>query len=446
VSTYERASVRAPAHPRPEARAVAEPPERTADPGAAAAIRWRWVAIAVFSLSAVLNYLDRQLLAAVAPSVMSEYGLTFADYGTLLAAFSMTYLLMAPLAGLIVDRIGLHVSSIVAVGLWSLTSIATGMTSTFGGILACRMGLGFSEAAGIPSSSKASATYLHSREQGLGIAVQSGGITVGTIAAPLLVAALAPSYGWRAVFVVCGIAGLLWLPLWWFTARRIPARAAVSSAAETVSVAAVLRDPRLWGILAANALIMTIHSLWLNWTTVYLVQAHQLTQTDANRYFAWIPPIFATLGGLFGAWLTLRLTAAKLAPLKARLRVCTVVAPVLFVTAAVPLMQSPALAAFAISVSIFACMTMLNNLHIIPIDLFGSERAAFTSALLMASYALIQMVLSPAMGAVVDRYGFGVLCMTVSLCPIVGVVILRMIVSSAPRSPRSQPESGVAPA
>src|SRR5690242_2097883 len=68
---------------------------------------WRWLVILIFGLSSVLNYLDRQLLAAVAPTLRQEFGLSNAEYGMLLSAFSITYMLMSPLAGLFVDRVGL---------------------------------------------------------------------------------------------------------------------------------------------------------------------------------------------------------------------------------------------------------------------------------------------------------------------------------------------------
>jgi len=390
-----------------------------------AATRWRWVAIGVFVLSASLNYLDRQLLAAAAPSVMSEFRLNNVSYGLLLSAFSLTYLFVVPFAGLLIDRVGLHASTMIAVGAWSLVSAGTGLTSTFRGLLTCRMGLGIAEAAGIPSSSKATAMYLKPKELGLGIAVQAIGVSIGMISAPLVVAAVVPRFGWRAAFVVCGMVGLAWVPLWRFTSRRIPARANDSSA-PAMAVRELMRDRRLWGILAANTLIMTVHSMWMNWTTVYLVQVHRLTPTEANRYFAWIPPIFATLGGLVGASLVLRSAGRGQTPFAARLRMCTLVAPFLLVTAVVPLMGSPALAAAAISASFFACMMMLSNLHAIPIDLFGVGRSAYTAGLLACSYALMQMVLSPAMGAIADAYGFRVLCVIVSVLPLIASFILRV--------------------
>lgn len=386
---------------------------------------WRWAAVAAFVLFSALNFLDRQLLAAVAPMLMTEFGLTNAGYGTVLAAFSFTYMFVAPAAGMLIDRVGLTKGALFSMGTWSIVGAMTGLTTGFASLVACRMALGATEAAGIPCSSKGTAVYLPPREQGFGLAVQTIGVTVGIMAAPLLVAVIAPQYGWRATFVVCGILGLLWLPLWIVLSRKVPAHEAANVNRAALTVRQVLADRRLWAILGANVLIMVVHSMWMNWTTVYFVQVHQLTQTEANLYFAWIPPLFATLGGLFGAWLTLRSTSAGMTAAAARLRVCARFAPLLLVTALVPLMPTPLLAAVAISASFFLVMTILNNLHVLPIDLFGPGRAALTSALLASSYAMMQVFLSPAMGAIVDSFGFPVLCVAVSVLPALGVLLLR---------------------
>jgi len=394
----------------------------------AAPANWRWVTVGVFVVFSALNYLDRQILAAVAPSVIAEFHLSNAAYGTLLAAFSLTYLCVAPLAGLLVDYVGLNWGAALAVGAWSAVTAATGFTSSFRGLVLARMGLGVAEAAGLPCASKANAAYLKPSEFGLGIAVHNSAMTLGIVVAPLLVATIAPRYGWRAAFMICGLGSFLWVPLWWFFARNRQA-ARVEAPSARLDVRAVIRDRRLWGILAANTLIMTVHSLWMNWTTIYFVRMYHLTQAQANQYFAWIPPIFASLGGLFGASLALRWSNAGRRPLAARMRACLMFAPCLLVTAFVPLMPSPAWAAAAISLSFFLVLTILVNLHSMTIDLFGASHAAFTTALLVSSYALMQMALSPAMGALADGVGFGGLCVAVSVFPLAAALILRATVS-----------------
>src|SRR4029077_12004143 len=137
--------------------------------------------------------------------------------------------------------------------------------------------------------------------------------------APPVATYLAVRSGWRASFVVTGVLGLVWIPVWNWTARR----AHTAPVARVVPGAGLglLGDRRLWAFVAANALSMVGYSLWSNWTTLYLVEVQRLTLVDA-AWYAWIPPVFAALGGMAGGWLSLRLVDRGMAPLPARFRVC----------------------------------------------------------------------------------------------------------------------------
>jgi ACS family hexuronate transporter-like MFS transporter len=172
------------------------------------AISWRWFAVSVFIVINVLNFLDRQVLAALAPTLKNEFHLSNAMFGTLISAFALVYAVSTPFAGIFVDRVGLSRGAVTAVGEWSVASVLTGFASSFRGLFLCRAALGFGEAGALPLLSKANATYLPAAEWGLASAAGSMAITVGAVTAPLLVAAISPRYGWRFVFVVCGALGL----------------------------------------------------------------------------------------------------------------------------------------------------------------------------------------------------------------------------------------------
>jgi len=385
----------------------------------------RWLAIGVFVLSSTLNYLDRQLLAALAPTIMSEFRLSNFQYGQIHSVFSLVYALMAPLAGAFVDRVGLNVGMSVSVILWSLAGMATGLTHRLSGLLGCRTALGIAESAGIPGYGKANAMYLESRELALGTAFNQIGISLGMFAAPLMVAALAPRYGWRSNFVFAGGLGFVWVPLWLLTSRNVPA----VSAAETKkppSIRDLLHDRRLWGLMLATVFLMALYTLWSNWTTLYFVHEWRLTQDDANRQFAWIPPIFATLGGFFGGWLAYRSIRGGAGAPAARMRICWMSAVILLATAAIPFMPNPTWATAAICLSFFWSLAGSTNLYALPIDLFGPARAAFGVSALTFAYGLMQTFLSPAIGAMVDHLGFPAVCISMSLLPLAGVWILRV--------------------
>jgi ACS family hexuronate transporter-like MFS transporter len=390
--------------------------------GTADAARFRWLVLAVFVLSSAINYLDRQTLATLAPVLRTEFQLSNAEYGLILTAFSLTYAVAAPFAGMLIDRIGLNRAITLAVGVWSCAGIATGFTRGLGSLVGCRAALGVAEAAGIPGAGKAIHQYLRPAERALGNAINQAGVSLGMILAPPVATYLAVRAGWRQAFVITGILGLLWIPVWHWTSRRASAAPAPKLAGS--AGAEMLHDRRLWAFVAANALSMVGYSLWTNWTTLFLVEAHRLTLVQA-AWYAWIPPVFAAAGGAAGGWLSLRLMDRGVAALPARFRVCLAAAVVSLATAAIPLAPSALWASAGISLSIFAVAAFSVNMYTMPLDAFGGARAGFAVSILVASYGGVQALVSPAFGRVIDLYGYAPLAVTAALTPLAACAVLR---------------------
>jgi ACS family hexuronate transporter-like MFS transporter len=385
------------------------------------AARFRWLVLAVFVLSSAVNYLDRQSLATLAPLVRAEFHLSNTQYGLILTAFSITYMASAPFAGMLIDGIGLNRAISLAVGLWSCAGISTGFTRGLGGLVGCRAVLGIGEAAGVPASGKAIHQYLRPAERALGNALSQAGLSLGMILAPPIATWLAVRGGWRQAFVVTGALGLAWIPLWNWAARWTSPPGPAETGRKACPT--VLRDRRLWAFVAANALGMIGYSLWTNWTTLYLVEAHGLTLVEA-AWYAWIPPLAAMLGGFAGGWLSLRLMKRGLAAVAARFRVCLAASVVALATAAIPAAPTPAWASAGISLSIFAVAAFSVNMYTLPLDVFGGARAAFAVSLLVASYGGLQALISPAFGKVIDVYGYAPLAMAASLAPLAACAVL----------------------
>ncbi|HSW49432.1 MAG TPA: MFS transporter, partial [Bryobacteraceae bacterium] len=263
----------------------------------------RWVVIGVFVLSSALNYLDRQILAALAPLLREEFHLSSAGYGWVLAAFSIAYAACSPLAGLLIDRFGLNRGISVGVGLWSLAGVATGFVRSLPELVACRAVLGAAESSGVPAVGKALHKYLPAKERALGNALSQIGLSLGSILAPPLATLLALRYGWRSAFVLTGLLGFGWIPLWRWVSRKAPE--VEPSGVRVKALRPLLADRRLWGFVAANIVSMPVYTLWTNWTTLYLKDVQGLTLVKANLLVP-VPNFFAYAGGLAGGWLSLR--------------------------------------------------------------------------------------------------------------------------------------------
>jgi ACS family hexuronate transporter-like MFS transporter len=384
----------------------------------------RWLVIGIFFLSSSINYLDRQSLATLAPLFRAEFHLNNADYGWILAAFSITYATTAPFAGLLIDRIGLNRGITLTIGLWSLAGMATGLTRGLEGLIACRTWLGFAEAGGIPAAAKAMHEYLAPAERALGNGFNQAAVFLGAILAPPVATWLAVRYHWRAAFMVTGFAGLLWIPLWNSVARGAPPveRSKIEPLSNSLEI---LREPRMWGFIAANALSMVTYSLWSNWTTLYLVEVSKLTFVQA-AYFAWLPPLAAMLGGFAGGWLSFRWTQTGSDPLMARARVCFWCAVAGLVAITVPFASSATRAVAGISCSILAVSAFSVNIYTMPLDVYEGARAAFAVSLLVSAYGAMQAVASPALGAIIDRYGYVPVCAVASVTSIAAYGILRV--------------------
>ena len=384
--------------------------------------RFRWIALAVFVLSTAINYLDRQTLATLAPAICAEFHLSDTQYGLILSAFSITYAMSAPLAGMLIDRVGLNLGIGMAVGLWSCAGIATGFTRGLGGLVGCRAALGVAEAGGIPGAGKAIHQYLKPGERAVGNAVNQAGVSLGAMLAPAVATWLWIQFGWRRAFVATGLLGLAWIPVWNWTARRASASAPPKS--PPGAGAAMLRDRRLWAFVAANALAMTGYSLWTNWTTKYLVTARHLTLLQ-SAWYAWIPPLAALLGGFAGGALSLRLIERGVPAPAARFRACLAAAALALVAAAIPAAPTAAWATAGISLSFAAVSAFSVNMYTLPLDVFGGARAAFAVSILVASYGAAQALVSPAFGRVVELYGYAPLMIVAAVTPMAACAVLR---------------------
>lgn len=384
--------------------------------------RARWFAVSVFALASTWNYLDRLILSAAAPRIKTEFHLNNAEFGWLISAFSLAYAAASPVAGWFLDRAGLEIGIVAAVALWSVAAAVCGWTRSFGQLLGARVALGGFESAGVPAAGKLNAIYLEPKNRAIGAAFTQVGLSIGGVAAPLLVAAMP---GWRQPFFVCAALGLLWIPLWMATRRSVAPFEAVNPQLHAAGFS-MLADRRLLLLAAANILWMVIYSLWSNWTTIFLTQKYALTTEAANR-FAWVPPVASTLGGFAGGWLSKRAMAGGMKNVAARNRAILVSAIGCFSTVLAPLCPTPAAATAAIACSYFWVTAGSVNLYTIPLDIWGGEQAGSAISALVFAYGLLQTGVSPLIGALVDRFGFQPVCWMAALPPIAGWLLLRRL-------------------
>lgn len=387
----------------------------------------RWIAVTIFLLSSVLNYLDRFILATMADiwRTRPEFPFSYADYGATVSVFGLTYAIAAPFMGLLIDRIGLNKGISISVALWSLVSLAHGLVHDFHGLLICRGALGAVEASGISAAGKVGGMYLKPHERALGTAMSQLGLSLGAGLAPAFTVYFAYQHNWRWAFYAAGILGLLWIPLWLGTSKAIPPAVQPVIAEEAkLKASGMLADPRFWALMLANGLSMTFYSLWTNWAPVYLVKVFHMTPTEASHY-SWAVPFCGYLGALLGGFLSWRFIRHQgRTPVEARKRVCFLAAVILLFSAFIPLLPSPLLATAGMSLSYFWISAWSTNLYTLPVDIYGAQRAAFGVSGLVFAYGAMQAIVSRPLGRVIEQYGFQPVLLAFALLPLTAYVVL----------------------
>lgn len=395
----------------------------------------RWVAIAVFICASILNYLDRQILATMVDiwRARPEFPFTYDDYGLLLSVFSIAYAASALFVGWFVDRVGLNRGAAWAVALWAAASFGTGASHSVRELLVWRALLGVSEAGAIAAVTKAIALYLLPRERAVGQATSQLGLSLGAGLAPAFAVYFSYRYSWHWAFYAAGLLSLAWIPVWLLTARSIPA--AAESGSREVSGATghsfhLLRDPKLWALMIANMLGMTVYSLWANWAPTFLVRVHHLTPREASHY-TWIVPMAGYLGGLLGGAISWLLVRTGRSPVAARKRASLVSTALALVTFAVPLLPGPALATAGMSLSFFSICAWSVNHYTLPIDIYGASKAAFGGASLVFAYGVMQSCVSRPLASVIERYGFAPVCFVFAFLPLAAYLLVHVLIADS---------------
>jgi sugar phosphate permease len=392
----------------------------------------RWVAITIFVFSAVLNYLDRQVLATMVDIWRSrpEFAFSYEDYGLVLSVFSLAYALAAPFMGWFLDRAGLNRGISISVAVWAAASIATGFAHSVGFLLVCRAILGIAEASGVSAVGKAVGMYLRPPERAVGTAMGQLGLSLGAGLAPHFAVYFSYQYSWRFCFYAVGILSLLWIPIWLFTSKTIRPISEGGAGGHKFS-GDIIRDPRIWAMVFCNSTAMTIYSLWTNWTPTYLVKVHHLAPSQARNY-SWIVPICGYLGALLGGTISWRLIRAGFEPVEARKRVCLLASIALVSTIGIPLLPTPALATLGMSISYFSIAAWSANMYTIPVDIFGAERAAFGIAALLLAYGGMQAILSRPLGQIIEQRGFFPICAAFAFLPLIAQIVMQKFIRTHP--------------
>ena len=359
---------------------------------AAAATSWQmWVPCIGMALCSWLSFVDRQVLAILAPTILADTGLTPQNFTDAASFFFLAYTLSNPVWGSALDFVGLRVGMLMAVGIWTLASMSHAWMATFVGFAVARAVLGFGEGATFPGGLRTAVESLPASMRARGIALSFSGGTIGAVMMPLLLGPLAIQYGWRVAFMATGALGVVWLLIWTAIARPPYLPASPPRAAKMTWPN--LMEPRVWALVFSYALPAISPGPILTIVALYLNQRLQLTQADVNG-LVWIPPLTWGIGYFFWGWAADRYAANNPRPVGMflLLTVASLTLGITTWTSSVPL--AIALISFSTFIGGGFQMVALK----VGSYAFPREQAAMMSGIASGSWSLVNFVLLRAIG------------------------------------------------
>ncbi|HEU4408701.1 MAG TPA: MFS transporter [Polyangiaceae bacterium] len=260
-----------------------------------------WAVAAMVTLMLSISYLDRQVLSVLSPKVIAALGLTNTEYGLLGSAFSLAYLMGAPVAGFGLDRVGARRGLAVALLVWSAVSASHTLMAGFWSLLALRVALGLAEAPSFPGAVQSIHRAMPSggaRMRAVGLLYT--GSSLGAVSAPLVANAFDRAFGWRFAFFGSALVGLLWLPFW-LAVSGGRARRALEAPPGPRAARVTMREVWSYGAVR-RAFVATftfgpVIGFALTWLTKFLADTHGLTPRQAAPYLI-LPPLCFDLGAV----------------------------------------------------------------------------------------------------------------------------------------------------
>jgi len=392
-------------------------------------LRW-WIVVLVF-LAAVLNYVDRQTLSTLAPTIQADLKMDDREYANVVNLFLVAYTVAYLISGKLVDRLGTRTGTAIFVIWWSLANIATAWAQGVRSMGSCRFMLGLGEAGIWPAASKAVSEWFPARERALAIGLYTMGATIGATIAPYIVIRLASfdyatklpwiesvfhhGTGWRMSFIITGLVGFLWI-IPWFAFYRKPRENKLLSPSELELIEdgepppeenakgwswyKVLTFRPVWLLLFGRLITDPVWYFYQFWFAKYLSADHGLNQDQLT--ITWVVYAAAGVGSLAGGWLSGLLVKKGSSPVNARLWImlgaaCLMpVSPFIAKATGMPVMIT------LTAVAVFASLAWLINISAIVVDVVPKHSVGTVFSVVAAGSTLGGIAMNMIVAAMVS--------------------------------------------
>ncbi len=276
---------------------------------------YRWVICALLFFATTVNYVDRQVIGILAPTLQRELHWSDIDYSNIVLAFQLAYAIGLLFVGRLIDWLGTKVGYALALIVWSFAAIGHAGVRSVIGFASARFALGLGESANFPAAIKSTAEWFPKKERALATGIFNSGANVGALVAPLAVPWLTLTWGWQAAFIATGALGLVWIAFW-IPMYAAPDRHRRVSAAELAYIQSdpadatasmpwrkVLGYREAWAFAIAKFMTDPVWWLYLFWGADFLNRNYGVS---LGRVGLPLVVIYqgATVGSIGGGWLS----------------------------------------------------------------------------------------------------------------------------------------------
>ncbi|GDX45275.1 hexuronate transporter [Bacteroidota bacterium] len=247
----------------------------------------RWIVVALLFFATTINYIDRQVIGLLKPTLELEFGWSEQDYANIVMAFTAAYALGLLVFGRIIDRIGTKMGFSISIIFWSIAACLHGVVKTTFGFGVARAALGLGESGNFPAAIKTVAEWFPKKERALATGIFNSGANIGAVFAPILVPTILALYGWQEAFIITGAIGFVWL-IFWLYYYEIPNRHKKVTEAELAHIHSDNEEdtsnekPLAWGTLFR-----------VRQTYVFII-GKLLTDPIWWFFLFWLPSYFST--------------------------------------------------------------------------------------------------------------------------------------------------------
>ncbi len=360
--------------------AAVESLESIAPPG----FGYRWTICALLFAATTINYIDRQVLGILAPTLQHDLGWSEADYGAITSWFSFAFAIGFLGAGRLLDRIGTKKGFAAALVAWSLAAMAHALVTTVTGFSVVRAALGFGESGNFPAAIKVTAEWFPRKERALATGIFNAGTTIGVA---IVVPWITLTWGWRWAFICTGGLGFLWLIAWLITYRTPEEHPKLSNAelayirsdpverVTPVGYTEVLRHRQTWAFVLGKLLTDPVWWFYLFWLPKFLDTRFGVKLGSVAAPLVVIY-VVADLGSVGGGWLSSFLIKRGATVNRGRKTALAVAAFCIVPTMLAPRAPSLWIAVAIVSVAAAAHQWWSCNLFTLPSDMFPRRAVA----------------------------------------------------------------------